>query len=67
MVTMNPAPATTHQKGNLFQIPITDFKLHVSFRQACAKIFGKAGVIRIISARPATKKERENYEKNVRI
>ncbi|MCK9363010.1 MAG: ParB/RepB/Spo0J family partition protein [Syntrophales bacterium] len=27
MVTMNPAPATTHQKGNLYQIPITDFKL----------------------------------------
>jgi len=26
-----------------------------------------AGVIRIISARPATKKERENYEKNVSI
>ena len=26
-----------------------------------------AGVIRIISARPATKKERENYERNVRI
>ena len=26
-----------------------------------------ADVIRIISARPATKKERENYEKNVRI
>ncbi|MFZ4441737.1 MAG: BrnT family toxin, partial [Syntrophales bacterium] len=26
-----------------------------------------AGVIRIINARPATKKERENYERNVRI
>jgi ParB family chromosome partitioning protein len=26
MVTMTPAPATTYEKGNLYQIPITDFK-----------------------------------------
>lgn len=26
MVTMNPAPTTTYEKGNLYQIPITDFK-----------------------------------------